>query len=59
MTRDTFHQLLYLATDVFSKGGIQRYSRAQIQALRELLGEGNVATLSVHPPRDDPFEEPF
>jgi len=59
MTAKTFHRLLYLATDVFSKGGIERYSRAQIQALRELLGEENVATLSVHPPREDPFEDLF
>lgn len=52
-------RLLYLATNVFAKGGIARYSRTQIDTLREILGEERVTALSVHPPRDDKFEEPF
>lgn len=53
-------RILYLATDVFSKGGIPRYSRYQIKALREIVGENNVIVFSYNSP--DPeisFEEPF
>ena len=52
-------RLLYLATDVFSKGGIQRYSRTQIRALRELLGMESVTVLSLRSPGKDSIEEPF
>lgn len=52
-------KILFLATNIFAKGGIQRYTRAQIQALRELVGETSVKTLVLHPPLEDQFEEPF
>lgn len=52
-------RILYLATGVFDKGGISRYSRYQIQALRELLGQDAIQASSLwgHSPRD--FEEPI
>ena len=53
--------VLYLAIDVNFKGGIQRYSRAQIQSLREILGLDQVAVLVLHPLPEGHlgFEEPF
>ena len=51
--------VLYFATNVFSKGGIERYTRAQIQALRELVGNRKVTTLVLHGPGSDQIEEPF
>jgi len=56
---DAAPNILYLATNVFSKGGIQRYSRAQIQALRDLFGEKMVTSLVVKSASGDAFEEPF
>ena len=52
-------KILYLAVGVFDKGGISRYCRSQIRALRELVGERNVCSLSFFPPGADDFEEPF
>lgn len=53
-------KILYLATDVFSKGGIPRYSRYQIVALKELYGENNVFVFSLHKPKEDNlFEDDF
>lgn len=46
-------KILYLATDVFSKGGIPRYSRYQINALRELYGENNIFVFSLHKPKEN------
>src|SRR5437867_13389929 len=40
-------RVLLLGTDVFSKGGIQRYTRYQHRALVELLGEDNVFLFSL------------
>lgn len=51
--------ILYLATDFFLKGGIQRYSRAQVKAIREIVGERQTTVLSVHSPGERSFEEPF
>lgn len=51
--------ILYLGINLFRKGGIQRYSRAQIRALRELVREENVVVFSLSPPDQDQFEEPF
>jgi phosphatidyl-myo-inositol dimannoside synthase len=51
--------ILYLAVGVFDKGGISRYCRYQIRALRELVGEENVCTLSFFAPGTSDFEEPF
>jgi len=52
-------KILYLATDFFLKGGIQRYSRAQVQALRELFGEENITTMSVHASGENAYEKHF
>jgi len=53
-------RLLYVATDVFSKGGIPRYARYQIRALQEIIGKENVIVYSFNSP--DPsvaFEDSF
>lgn len=49
-------RLLYLTPGCFSKGGISRYCRYQIAALRELLGADNVKVLSLRGPAADDFE---
>ena len=51
--------MLYLSIGVFDKGGVARYSRYQIRALRELLGTREVTALSVREPEPGGFEEPF
>jgi len=52
-------KLIYLASDVFYKGGIERYSRTQIQVLKEILPEFDISVFSYQPPRDNIFETPF
>jgi phosphatidylinositol alpha-1,6-mannosyltransferase len=52
-------RVVYLTPGVFDKGGISRYGRHQIRALRELLGADAVAVLSLAPPVAGDFEEPF
>ena len=52
-------RILYLAIGVFDKGGISRYCRYQIRALRELAGAQNVNVMSLFPPGPNDFEEPF
>lgn len=44
-------KILYLTPGVFDKGGISRYNRFQIQALREILGPENVTVLSLLGPK--------
>ena len=51
-------RVAFLATGLFDKGGISRYGRYQIRALREILGE-RVQALSLLGPGSDDFEEPF
>jgi phosphatidyl-myo-inositol dimannoside synthase len=51
--------ILYLATGVFDKGGISRYSRFQLRALRELYGAGAVHVVSMLGPGPRDFEEPI
>jgi len=51
--------ILFLATGVFDKGGISRYSRYQIQVLRDLLGEKRVVVFSLLGPDANSFEESF
>jgi phosphatidylinositol alpha-1,6-mannosyltransferase len=51
------HSILYIATDVFAKGGIQRYSRAQISAARELFPEMEIKVFSLWPPTQNSFED--
>jgi phosphatidylinositol alpha-1,6-mannosyltransferase len=50
---------LYLSVGVFDKGGVSRYSRYQIQALREVLGERALITLSLRGPESGGFEDPI
>lgn len=50
---------LYLSPGVFDKGGISRYGRYQVRALREILGSDAVSVLSLLPPDERSFEEPF
>lgn len=52
-------RILYLSPGVFDKGGISRYSRFQVRALRELVGEDNVSVLSLLPPDAFGFERSF
>ncbi|MGH7923590.1 MAG: hypothetical protein ACREQH_03250, partial [Candidatus Binatus sp.] len=52
-------RILFLGIGVFDKGGISRYCRYQIRALRELAGADNVNVMSLFPPRPNDFEEPF
>ncbi len=50
---------LYLTPGCFDKGGVSRYCRYQIRALRELLGPDQVEVLSVLAPDEESIEEPF
>jgi phosphatidylinositol alpha-1,6-mannosyltransferase len=52
-------RILYLTTGCFDKGGVSRYSRYQVQALRELFGDNSVRTMSLLGPKDGDFETPF
>lgn len=52
-------KILYLSPGVFDKGGISRYNRYQISALREICGESNVKVLSLYGPDKESFEEEF
>jgi phosphatidylinositol alpha-1,6-mannosyltransferase len=51
---------LILGTDVFSKGGIQRYTRYQFRAIGECCGFDKVGLYSLMPPRQgNEFEVPI
>lgn len=52
-------RILYLTPGCFDKGGISRYNRYQIQALRELRGDEQVRVLSLAGPAEGDFETPF
>ena len=52
-------RVLYLSPGVFDKGGISRYARYQIRALRALLGDEAVRVLSLLPPDARALEEPL
>ena len=56
MTKPTA-RVLYLTPGCFDKGGISRYNRYQIRALRDLLGPRRVDVLSVLGPNEDAFED--
>jgi len=58
-SRRPTHRVLYLTSGVFDKGGISRYCRYQLLALRELLGTERVTALSLLPPESRGFEVPF
>ncbi|HEX2826077.1 MAG TPA: glycosyltransferase family 4 protein [Burkholderiales bacterium] len=52
-------KILYFTPGCFDKGGISRYNRFQIRALREIAGEANVQVFSLLPRSKDDLEEPF
>lgn len=52
-------KILYLTPGCFDKGGISRYSRYQIKALRELYGDDQIRVLSLLGPDKEAFESPF
>lgn len=52
-------RILYLTPGCFDKGGISRYSRYQIRALREICGTSNVRVYSLLGPDDKSMEEQF
>ncbi len=52
-------RLLYLTPGCFDKGGISRYNRYQITALRDLYGSDNIDVVSLLGPGDDSFEGGF
>lgn len=51
--------ILYLSPGVFDKGGVSRYCRYQVNALRELCGSESVEVHSLLPPDEHAFEQPF
>ncbi len=51
-------RVAFLATGIFDKGGISRYGRYQIRALREILGT-HVQVFSLLGPGSNDFEEAF
>lgn len=59
MTRTDGATALVLATGVFDKGGIARYTRYQMRAMRAILGNEHVVTMSLLGPSGNDFEEPF
>lgn len=52
-------KILYLTPGCFDKGGISRYNRYQISALREILGQENIKAFSLLSPQEGDFEEGF
>ncbi len=52
-------RILYLTIGCFDKGGISRYCRYQIMALREIVGGSQLRVLSLLGPDGDSFEQPF
>jgi len=52
-------KILYLAVGVFDKGGISRYCRYQIRALRELVGAEHVTVFSLVGRAENDFEDDF
>lgn len=51
--------VLFLSPGLFDKGGIARYGRYQIRAMREGLGRDAVVALSLVGPAGDDLEEPL
>jgi phosphatidylinositol alpha-1,6-mannosyltransferase len=52
-------KILYITPGCFDKGGISRYSRYQVQALKEIYGQSQVKVLSFLGPDQNSFEEEF
>ena len=55
----TNNKILYLSPGCFDKGGISRYNRYQINALREIVGVNNVKAFSLLAPQEGGFEDHF
>jgi phosphatidylinositol alpha-1,6-mannosyltransferase len=52
-------KVLYITPGCFDKGGISRYSRYQITAIRELFGQENTYVMSLLGPDNQKIEENF
>lgn len=52
-------KVLYLGSNLFFKGGVARYCRYQVQALRDGLGERNVTVVALRGRSAGDFEDPF
>ena len=52
-------RILFLTPGCFDKGGISRYTRYQIRALRTIFGASNIHAMSLLGPGADSIEEPF
>ena len=52
-------KILYISPGVFDKGGISRYNRYQVEALRNIYGTNKVRVLSLHAPDFESFETGF
>jgi phosphatidylinositol alpha-1,6-mannosyltransferase len=52
-------KVLHATPGVFDKGGISRYGRFQIRAIRDLMGDASVRVASMLGPDADSFETPF
>ncbi len=52
-------KVLYLTPGCFDKGGISRYNRFQIQAIREIIGDSNIKVYSLRQRKQGDFEESF
>ncbi|HWP91121.1 MAG TPA: glycosyltransferase family 4 protein [Thermodesulfobacteriota bacterium] len=50
-------KVLFLSSDMFFKGGLQRYARYEYKALREIMGEENVFSFSLNGKDGNSFEE--
>lgn len=50
---------MYITPGCFDKGGISRYNRYQIRAIRELIGDKNVRVISLMGHDKNDIEEPF
>lgn len=53
------NKILYLTPGCFDKGGISRYNRYQIRALRELEGSSSIKVLSLLGKQAEDFEDDF
>lgn len=52
-------RILFLTPGLFEKGGIARYNRYQINALKDAFGPESVEAISLMGPDDDALESPF
>lgn len=50
-------KILFISTDLYSRGGIQRYSRYQLRAFATKFPDAQVSSCSYAPPRSDRFDD--